>query len=235
MKKFLLATVMGLAMSAPAHAESPVVLELFTSQGCSSCPPADELLQKLSAEPGLLALSFHVDYWDALGWRDPFSLAASTQRQWMYSHAFKQGNVYTPELVIDGTRGVVGSRKGEVASLIEEAKAKPKPVSVTVTPDANGHGLSISVDGHKPTGPAGIWFATFNPHAVTAIRGGENSGREMTSINNVKSITRIGAMSGATPQVLQVAMSDDPSDGYAVMVQAISGEIIGAGIYLPGR
>src|SRR3954471_21757782 len=102
----------GLLMCSAAHAQMPprpVVLELFTSQGCSSCPPAEAYIGELSRRKDVLALAFHVDYWDDLGWKDPFSLAMSTERQQMYSAARRRASVYTPQVVIDGTEDFVGT------------------------------------------------------------------------------------------------------------------------------
>src|ERR1043166_5733066 len=117
--------------------EGPLVIELFTSQGCSSCPPADRLLSKLAAagslgDRALAPLSFHVDYWNELGWADPFSLPAWTERQHQYSRAIGDARVYTPELVIGGANGVVGSNQDAVASAVQQA-AHPALLAATAT------------------------------------------------------------------------------------------------------
>ena len=239
MKTFVLATVACLAaIAAPAFADSPIVLELFTSQSCSSCPPADALLQSLSTDPRLLPLSFHVTYWDGPDWRDAFSLAGSTDRQKSYEAWLKQNNVYTPELVVDGTSGMVGSNRSEVAAAIEAARARPKPVTVSMTPSADRRHLSITFAGAKPGAAkdAEIWLVTFSPKAVTAVNGGENSGSQLTSINNVTDIKLLARSGAASLAPLQIDLPADPAENYAVLVQsAETGVIIGAGSYLPVR
>src|SRR6202041_1548073 len=124
-----LGLIAGLSPVAATAAERPVVVELFTSQGCSSCPPANAYLNELSRDRrDILPLAFHVTYWDRLGWKDPFSLEAATQRQDRYGHRF--GDVsYTPEMVVDGAAGMVGSARGDVSSAIEKAKRSSRTVA----------------------------------------------------------------------------------------------------------
>ena len=239
MRLFLITVLISAGLIMPqqtqAQATTPVVLELFTSQGCSSCPPADALLQKLAQDPQVLALSFHVDYWDYLGWRDPFSLPESTQRQHVYAKSLKQNGVYTPELVIDGTRGVVGSQQATVLDTVKTAEQQPKPVTVTLTaiPD---HKLNVALSNTTPGSfqTADVWLVTFSPAAVTAVRGGENSGHSLTSINNVKSIQSIGQATNTDSQQFIATLSGTATDSYAVLVQVPNGgKIIGASVYQP--
>ena len=221
--------LLGMSLINPAQASSSssnvVVLELFTSQGCSSCPPADALLQQLASDPQILALSFHVDYWDNSSWRDPFSRPESTARQYAYGKALGQNGVYTPELVIDGARGMVGSRKSDIEAAVAVAKTQDKPVSVTITP--NKKGLTISLTSSASIPAADIWLVTYSPQAVTAVRGGENSGHDLVSINNVKVIKRIAQLTGTSTQLDVPALSN--GDHYMVLVQLPdNGKIIGA-------
>ena len=116
------ALCVALAAAPVAAAERPIVVELFTSEGCSSCPPADALLAELATRPEVLALSFHVDYWDRLGWKDPFSSAAATARQRHYAEILGLGNVYTPQIVVDGRWQAVGSDRGEVEHALDAAR-----------------------------------------------------------------------------------------------------------------
>ena len=235
MKPFYLALLSILIIAAPAKAASPVVLELFTSQGCSACPPADALLQKLAADPRVLALSFHIDYWDSPEWKDPFSLHDGTVRQELYERMLKQENLYTPEVVIDGQRGMTGSRKEEITTNIDVLSERQKPISVSLQPSADHTMLTIEFSGQKPSDvqKAGLWLISFSPRATSAIRGGENNGRELTSINNVTSITRLGQLKDQNPEPMRVKTDGDPASGYAVLVQEPSGRIIGAGSYIP--
>src|ERR1700756_1691076 len=131
--------LLGLTASAASAAERPVVVELFTSQGCSSCPPANAYLNELARDRAdVLPLAFHVTYWDRLGWKDPFSLSAATERQDVYGHRFGDGS-YTPEIVVDGASSHVGSDRREVGSAIDQAKRQ----------SAAAASLSVTRDGGK--------------------------------------------------------------------------------------
>ncbi len=234
MNRYCIGLIAVLCAIGPAHAGSPVVLELFTSQSCSSCPPADQLLQALAKDPDVLALSFHVTYWDQEGWKDPFSLPASTARQNDYASSLHQVNVYTPELVVDGVKGVVGSQRDAVMSAVSAARMKQKPVAVAITASADAHHLTISFTGQKSGGaPADVWLVTYNPKAVTAVQGGENSGLSLSSINNVTSVARIAQIAGATPTPMTIPLSAKSDDSYAVLVQAPGGALLGAAAYTP--
>src|SRR6516225_8160911 len=117
----------------PAHAgERPMVVELFTSEGCSSCPPADALLAELASRPDVLALSFHVDYWDRLGWKDPFSSHEATQRQDRYASLLDLATVYTPQIVVDGTWQAVGSDRADVEHALDLARRDRQQVPITL-------------------------------------------------------------------------------------------------------
>ena len=131
----ILFLVAGLMMCGAAQAQMssrPVVLELFTSQGCSSCPPADAYIGELSQHKDVLALSFHVDYWDGLGWKDPFSLAISTERQQLYSAARRRASVYTPQVVIDGMDEFVGTDRRNIGQALATARTGV-PVEISIS------------------------------------------------------------------------------------------------------
>ena len=224
------AALLSLTLPA-AHAAPAVVLELFTSQGCSSCPPADALLKKLSeADPSLVTLSFHVDYWDYLGWKDPFSSAAHTQRQQGYSHNFRDEEIYTPEMVINGQKALIGSQEFAIRKAIEQAKATPAKATVSLTPTASGQ-VSVTVSLTSPaTTPAEVWEIRFNRVADTPVRAGENSGRTVTTINNVLSVTKLGTLGDAASQYT-LAKPARESDGVAVIVQGRNlGPIVAAAL-----
>ena len=129
---FVAATVLLLFVAPAGAAERPIVVELFTSEGCSSCPPADALLAELASRPDVLALSFHVDYWDRLGWKDPFSSAAATDRQRNYAKLLGTGTVYTPQIVVDGRWQAVGSDRSEVERAIAAAHQSEAAVPVAL-------------------------------------------------------------------------------------------------------
>jgi len=158
----LLSSIAGsvAARGAEPAAVSPVVVELFTSQGCSSCPPADALLAELTGRPDVVALSFHVDYWDYIGWKDPYASPQYTARQQRYTQALNLRYVYTPQIVVDGRADVVGSHRAEVLAAIETAAQRDRPIDITFV--TNNGGKVIIPQGHAPAssvsalGPGGV-------------------------------------------------------------------------------
>lgn len=170
--------------------EGPVILELFTSQGCSSCPPADKLLAKLSAEGAvggkkLVGLSFHVDYWNDLGWNDPYSLPAWTERQYAYARALGDTRVYTPELVVGGAAGMVGSNLTAISAAI--AKAEP-PALLAATASWSKDSVEITT-----TAPAGadVLVAVYETARTNKVPRGENSGTTSVHKNIVRRLERV--------------------------------------------
>lgn len=221
-----------LPLNAEAGEQPPVVVELFTSQGCSSCPPADALLTELAADPDLLALSFHVDYWDYIGWEDPFAAAEHTQRQRDYVDGLGLRYVYTPQMVIDGRHDVVGSNRREVMQAIEAAARTPAPLAVTLD-DAGGGSVRIAA-GDAPAEGATVWLIGFDDGHDTRIAQGENGGRSLHNSNVVRALTKLGTWSGAAasfPVDLAKAKAAGRG-GCAVLVQqGRGGPILGAAIY----
>ncbi|WP_298260147.1 thioredoxin family protein [Bradyrhizobium sp.] len=216
-----LGLIAGLPIMAHA-AERPVVVELFTSQGCSSCPPANAYLNELSrGRRDVLALAFHVTYWDRLGWKDPFSMEAATDRQAAYGRRFGDGS-YTPEIVVDGAAGMVGSDRGEVGSAIEKAKRQGQtaaPVNVTKS------GEQVSIEVGAGSGRGRILLIGFDHEHTTAIGRGENSGRTLTEANVVRSIRSVGQWSGAA---LRLNERFPEGQDVAVVIEAPNGRIVGA-------
>jgi hypothetical protein len=215
-----LAFIAGL--SPAVAAERPVVVELFTSQGCSSCPPANAYLNELSRDRrDLLPLAFHVTYWDRLGWKDPFSLEAATQRQDQYGHRFGDGS-YTPEIVVDGAVGLVGSHRGEVGSAIDKAKSESR-TAAAVRVTRNNRLVSIEVG--SGNGGGKVLLIGFDHAHTTAIGRGENSGRTLTEANVVRSVKLVGQWSG-TP--LHIDEQFPAGEDVAVVLEAPDGRVIGA-------
>ena len=210
----------ALLTTAGHAAEAPVVVELFTSQGCSSCPPADAFLTDLAhRRADVLALAFHVTYWDYLGWKDPYSLAAATVRQRAYARTLGDDGVYTPQMVVDGAVGFVGSSRSRGLDAI--AHAAPKPVSVRLVRD----GVDLLVKLGAGTGQARVLLVGFDPTHETEVGRGENSGATLVETNIVRSLTPIGTWTGAAVDVRQ-ALPD--GQDFAVLLQAADGRIIGA-------
>lgn len=205
-----------------AAAERPVVVELFTSQGCSSCPPANAYLNELSQNRrDVLPLAFHVTYWDRLGWKDPFSLEAATARQDRYGHRFGDGS-YTPEIVVDGATSHVGSHRQDVGSAIERAKRESRTAAaINVTKDS-GH---VLIEVGSGSGSGRVLLIGFDHAHRTAIGRGENTGRTLDEANVVRSIRSVGDWSGAP---LRISEMFPEGQDVAVILEAPDGHIVGA-------
>jgi hypothetical protein len=231
----LLAVMIALS-AGPVRAatnEQPVVLELFTSQGCSSCPPADALLKQLAAtDPSLVPLSFHVHYWDYLGWKDPFSSTANTDRQRTYARALSAGSVFTPQMIVNGTTSAIGSNEGAIRQAIAAARQTPTTANVAIAPDADGR-LTVTVMAKTLThDDAEVWGVYFNHYRKTNVGAGENGGRTLENINNVTAIERLGTWSQADTSTT-FPLDTPPEDGFAVIVQAPGqGRVLGAAAFV---
>lgn len=229
--KRLAAAIGIVCLASPAFAASPVVVELFTSQSCSSCPPADALLGTLVRQHAdVLALDLHVTYWDRLGWKDPYSLGAATARQWQYARDFGSNEVYTPQMVIDGTHQAVGSDRAAVLAAIAAAKQDAAGrTGVVLDLARTGDRLDIHVgDG---TGAGTIWLVGFDAQHVTHIGGGENGGRTLTEVNVVRSLAPVAAWRG---RAMDVTAKPPEGERVAVLLQAAGGHIFGVAV-LPVR
>lgn len=219
----LLVSLGFVALLSPAvAAERPVVVELFTSQGCSSCPPADAYLIELSkGRRDVLPLAFHVTYWDQLGWKDPFSLPSATERQSQYGRRFGGGS-YTPQIVVDGAAGMVGSHRSAVASAIERAK-RESVTAAAVSVTRNGKLVSIEVG--SGSGNGRVLLIGFDREHTTPIGRGENGGRTLTEANIVRSIRPVGQWSG---RPLKISEQFPEGQDVAVVLEAPNGQVIGA-------
>jgi hypothetical protein len=217
MKRPALAAFLTLYAAPVLAAPQLSVVELFTSQGCSSCPPANDNVRALSDRPDILALSFGVTYWDQLGWKDSFAQDAFTARQYAYAKSLRHAGPFTPQVVVDGRADVVGARKGEIESLAARTRLAGGPTialgSKTVTLGAAA----------APARSADVWLVRYDPHVVQVpIRAGENAGRTLPHKNVVKSLARLGAWSGgaetfplpaATPGLLSAILVQTPQAG----------------------
>ncbi|MBV8537509.1 MAG: DUF1223 domain-containing protein, partial [Alphaproteobacteria bacterium] len=201
-------------------ASSPVVVELFTSQGCNSCPPADAYLAELARQPQVLALAYHIDYWDQLGWRDPFSSPAATARQRAYAETLGLRTIYTPQMVINGRIDAVGSDRTQIAAALAASGALAVPVTLETDRDA----LAIQLG--AGTGHGRIWLVDYDLEHETHVRGGENRGRTLVNVNIVRAIAELGPWTGA-PAAFRRARPGS-GGGSAVLLQSDSGAILGA-------
>jgi hypothetical protein len=181
----------GGTWSAAAQAAQPVqVVELFTSQGCSSCPPADLAVAQISARPGILALSFGVTYWDDLGWKDTFAQKKFTDRQWDYAKGLRHDNVATPQVVVNGRLDVVGQAVSEIDGAINR-------VRLTAGPELSLTAASVAVSGAALKRPADVWLVRYDPNTVMVpVKRGENTGKTLPIKNVVRELTRLGDWAG---------------------------------------
>ena len=217
--------VFGMLQSAPTTAQAdPVVVELYTSQGCSSCPPADAMLHDLAKRDDVLALALHVDYWDYIGWTDIFGRPENTARQHAYARAARATTVYTPQMIIGGVDHVIGSRPMQVMDLIQAHSRQEYPVSVSIT--RNGDTVQISASSTEMNNYV-VELVRYIPTATVNIRRGENAGRELVYTNIVSSLEAVAEWDGAG--TLKITAPAPGSDPVAVLVQkAGHGPIVGA-------
>ena len=222
----------------PASADSTrvrpkAVVELFTSQGCSSCPPADALLTGLSEQDDVIALAYHVDYWDYVGWKDTFANAAFSDRQRAYADSWGSSRIYTPQMVVNGQKGVVGSRRNEVMSALD-GSSLPLGVDIARADDM----LNISIAPDAALGNAVVWMVTYLDRADVAIDTGENAGKSMVYTQVVTNRQVLGMWESTTGAHIKLPIPEvlaDSSTGIAVIVQqekdGMPGPILGAAAF----
>ena len=229
--RFWLAGAIGILLPTLAVAQPatrPVVGELFTSEGCSSCPPADAKVAELArTRPDLLLLTFHVTYWNDLGWYDPYSFEAATQRQQRYVALGVSPEVYTPALVVDGKLDAVGSDGPAIDHALRQA-ALSEETAAPIEVQRSTAGLTVSVGAGSGAGT--LLLVGYDRLHQTAVGRGENGGRTLTEANIVRSMSVLGAWSGK-PVRLQVL--NPAGQEVAVLLQRSDGHIVGAGIARP--
>ncbi len=202
---------------ADTQAQTPrAVIELFTSQGCSACPPADAKLADMARDPDLIALTLHVDYWDYLGWEDTLAQAAFSQRQRDYAELRGDRGVFTPQMVVNGLHACIGSDQRALDASLANATRETSRLPVPVRLERQGRDLTITLLADH-SGGADIWLLAVEPEVTVAIERGENRGREVRYANVVRAITHLTAWDGARKQ-LQAALPDDTGH-FVVLVQ----------------
>ncbi|WP_305288838.1 DUF1223 domain-containing protein [Paracoccus wurundjeri] len=188
---------------------SPIVVELFTSQGCSSCPAADNMLSALADDPGVLPLSLHVDYWDYLGWEDSFASPEFTSRQEAYARAAGERSVYTPQLIIDGQDTAVAPGPAQLAGLIDAHRVTPALVSLNRETTQQGDSIEI-VPLSELANPVDVLLVSYVPSRTVEIKAGENRGRSMNYVNVVLSMDKLADWDGRTPLRLNIRQEEQP-------------------------
>lgn len=206
-------------------ASLPVVVELYTSQGCSSCPPADALLAELAEEPGVIPLALHVDYWDYIGWSDDFANPGFTKRQKSYARAAGERMIYTPQMIVGGVERVVGHEPEAVAAAIARVAHSPSPVRLNVV--RVGKQVLIRAEANPPLdAPAMVQLVGYRPGATVEIEHGENQGLSVEYRNIVTSWERLGDWSGLAP--LEIAATAGEGPGVVIVQRQGPAEILAA-------
>jgi len=218
----------------PTDGQPKVVLELFTSQGCSSCPAADALLETFMKRPDVIAMSLAVDYWDYLGWKDTLASKRFTERQRAYAKTRGDGKIYTPQMVVNGLAHVNGAHPGDIDQAIMKTSGKLAgeriPVRIKFTSDKIVIEAGAAAEGDKPR-DATIWLAAIQDEVQVPVRGGENHGRTLTYHNIVREMKNVGTWNGkpVTVQIDRAALAPLNADRCAVLLQTGgTGPIIGA-------
>lgn len=223
---------LGLPASAGELRQGPkAVLELFTSQGCASCPQADALLDEMGNRPDVVTLAYHVDYWDYIGWQDTFGAKENSKRQRDYAAAWGSSRIFTPQLVVNGESGVVGSKRDKVDAALATA-ALPLEVKLTET---GGDTLDIDIAGGNDNAAAVVWLVTFRDRAEVEIDRGENEGKTIAYTHIVTGRQVLGLWDAGKGASLSLPLDDvltGEADGAAILVQqdkdGLPGPILGA-------
>lgn len=220
--------VLAFLAAVPARAADPArptVVELFTSQGCSSCPPADALLTDLAKRPGVIALTYNVDYWDYLGWTDTLATPASTQRQRWYADRFRMRYTYTPQFVVQGAMQGAGADAGQINAQIVKAAGMP---GIALKIEKTDSGLRLRLPATKVDGEARVLMAAYDRRRAADIAKGENAGRRLAYTNVVRKVVPVADWNGAA-KILDLPWDKAWGEDCAVIVQhAESGAILGA-------
>jgi hypothetical protein len=236
MNRLLATLLLSIGVTASAFAQSAPpqklrgVVELFTSQGCSSCPPADKLMMELAKDPSLIVMSLPVDYWDYLGWKDTLAHSAFSYRQRAYAAMRSDRQVYTPQVVINGMAHAVGSERAAIDAALTNTGGKPDclSVSINVVKGATGHSVSLPA----AQGSSGhVWVLPVVGQRTVQIGRGENNGRTVTYVNVVRSLTRIGAWTGESQQI-EIPAAAIPAEAESLVVLLQSGSDKKAGTVL---
>lgn len=206
------------------------VVELFTSQGCSSCPKADAKFAQLQGREDVIALAWHVDYWDYIGWPDTFGAPENSDRQRAYAESWGSSRIFTPQLIVNGTKGVVGSRETDVEGALAEAR-----LDLPVHLELKGDMLKVSVAAKPGAGAAVVWLVTYRDHASVTIERGENAGKTIDYTQIVTGKQMLGAWEGGEGTTLKLPLSElsaNGSNGAVILVQSdkegLPGPILGA-------
>jgi hypothetical protein len=229
--------VSATALAGDSKTIHPVVVELFTSQGCNDCPPADRLLADIAQRRDVIAITYPITYWDMLGWKDTLATEANTERQRAYARAMNHSGIYTPQMIVDGTEDVIGSRRDKVlAAIARRAAAPEKPYSIPIAIAASEDRIEIAIAGspRRDRVDARVWVLQIRARARVDVEEGENAGKTLFYANVVRRIKEVGFWNGGPLTIdLPYGVRDDGRDGVVVLLQSKGhGAIIGAAMVL---
>jgi hypothetical protein len=207
--------------------DHPVVVELYTSQGCSSCPPADEMFRDLAARDDVIALSLHVDYWDYIGWADTFARPEFTERQKRYVAAAGENMVFTPHMIVGGAVHLAGVKPMRLAEAIQRLRSGPAPVVLTIRRE--GPEIEIAAEARTPEpGTMDIQLVRYTAEETVRIGRGENAGRTVTYANIVTQLDTLGTWDGRAPLVMRVAIDGRPDPVVVILQRQGHGPVVAA-------
>lgn len=209
---------------------APVVVELFTSQGCTSCPPADALLTELAAQPGVIALALHVDYWDYLGWPDSFASPAFSARQKAYALVFGKRSIFTPQVVVQGREPMIGHDAERIRARIAAHAREEAPVDLTL--EMADDILSIALAPRRgPVGPADVFLVLYTPVTEVSIEAGGNAGQRIRYTNVVDSWDTVASWDGSEPVAFEVEIEGlGEADGAVIVQRGRVGPVMSAAL-----
>lgn len=214
---------LGALLPAALPAAPPQVIELYQSQGCSSCPPANAVLSTIADRPDIIALNFAVTYWDRLGWKDSFAQPAFTRRQWDYANAAHRPQVSTPQMIVNGTGAIVGRNPLEVEAAVRRYARAPNEPAIA----ASGNGVTVGAAAGARAGT--VWLVRYDPRVLQVpVRAGENGGRTLPHRNIVRDLIALGRWNGAAARF---ALPKPAANGLrsAILVQqGVGGPILAA-------
>ncbi|MBY5401298.1 MULTISPECIES: DUF1223 domain-containing protein [Rhizobium] len=241
--RFLIPLIAGVVLSGPLQAEDGTpkgVVELFTSQGCSSCPPADAAFRKLVNQGDVIALAYHVDYWNYLGWADTLSSKENTERQYGYARTMGRSNVYTPQAIVNGRGHLAGADLSGINSKIDTFSSEGNGLTVPISAAMRGDELEIKIGAGQ--GKANVVMVYFDKEKTIDVEKGENSGKKISYLHSVTNVETVGMWDGkATSLTLPASVLQRPQlEGCAILLQSATADgdpaaILGATVVMAGK
>ncbi|RFB87873.1 hypothetical protein B5K08_21560 [Rhizobium leguminosarum bv. trifolii] len=241
--RFLIPLIAGVVLSGPLQAEDGTpkgVVELFTAQGCSSCPPADAAFRKLVSQGDVIALAYHVDYWNYLGWADTLSSKENTERQYGYARTMGRSNVYTPQAIVNGRGHLAGADLSGINNKIDTYSGEGNGLTVPVSASMRGDELEIKIGAGQ--GKANVVMVYFDKEKTIEVEKGENSGKKLSYLHSVTNVETVGMWDGkATSLTLPASVLQRPQlEGCAILLQSANDNgdpaaILGATVVMAGK